>query len=88
MESNLFPTHLNIIFTKVEFMAELTDLIDKIKRYFNFTPLELKSLIISTRLQGNFGKMPNKKIMSPASGLGHKQAGGFAIVACLFVPHI
>ena len=34
------------------------------------------------------GKMPNKKIMSPAGGLGHKQAGGFAIVACLFVPHI
>ncbi|VEL97368.1 hypothetical protein ALT761_02372 [Alteromonas sp. 76-1] len=31
---------------------------------------------------------PNKKIMSPAGGLGHKQAGGFAIVACLFVPHI
>ena len=31
---------------------------------------------------------PNKKIMSPASGLGHKQAGGFAIIACLFVPHI
>tara|TARA_Y100001947_G_scaffold151147_1_gene151024 strand:+ start:306 stop:443 length:138 start_codon:yes stop_codon:yes gene_type:complete len=30
----------------------------------------------------------NKKIMSPAGGLGHKQAGGFAIVACLFVPHI
>jgi hypothetical protein len=30
----------------------------------------------------------NKKIMAPASGLGHKQAGGFAIFACLFVPHI
>ena len=30
----------------------------------------------------------NKKIMSPAGGLGHKQAGGFAIIACLFVPHI
>jgi len=26
--------------------------------------------------------------MSPAGGLGHKQAGGFAIVACQFVPHI
>ena len=33
-------------------------------------------------------KLPNKKIMSPAGGLGHKQSGGFAIIACLFVPHI
>jgi len=30
----------------------------------------------------------NKQIMSPAGGLGHKQAGGFAIISCLFVPHI
>ena len=30
----------------------------------------------------------NKKIMSPAGGLGHKQSGGFAIIAWLFVPHI
>jgi nanoRNase/pAp phosphatase (c-di-AMP/oligoRNAs hydrolase) len=35
-----------------------------------------------------FNNKPNKKIMSPAGGLGHKQAGGFAIIACLFVPHI
>jgi len=28
-------------------MAELTDLIDKIKRYFGFTPLEIRSLIIA-----------------------------------------
>ena len=28
-------------------MAELTDLIDKIKRYFRFTPLEIRSLIIA-----------------------------------------
>ncbi|OES31548.1 hypothetical protein BFV94_2283 [Alteromonas macleodii] len=34
------------------------------------------------------GKSPNKKFMSPAVGLGHKQLGGFAIIACLFVPHI
>jgi len=33
-------------------------------------------------------RSPNKKIMSPAGGLGHKQAGGFAILACQFVPHI
>ena len=25
--------------------------------------------------------------MLPASGLGHKQAGGFAFIACLFVPY-
>ncbi|GEA05228.1 hypothetical protein KUL17_41250 [Alteromonas sp. KUL17] len=31
-------------------------------------------------------KLPNKKIMSPAGGLGHKQADGFPIIACLFVP--
>jgi len=28
-------------------MAELTDLLDKLKRYFKFTPLEIRSLIIS-----------------------------------------
>ena len=33
-------------------------------------------------------KLPNKKIVSPAAGPGHKQAGGFPIIACLFVPHI
>jgi hypothetical protein len=30
----------------------------------------------------------NKKYMSLAGGLGQKQAGGFAVVTCLFVPHI
>jgi len=34
------------------------------------------------------GYAHNKKIMSPAGGLGHKQAGGFAIIASMFVPHI
>ena len=30
----------------------------------------------------------NKKIMSPAGGLGHKQAGGFAIMPYVPVPLI
>jgi len=42
-----FPTHLNIIFSKIKVMGEIVDLKDKIKRYFKFTPLELRSLIIS-----------------------------------------
>ena len=42
-----FPTHLNIIFIQVKFMGEIADMLDKIKRYFKFTPLELRSLIIA-----------------------------------------
>jgi len=40
-------THLNIIFIKVKSMGEIIDLLDKIKRYFKFTPLEIRSLIIA-----------------------------------------
>ena len=39
-------------------------------------------------LQSCINMTYNKQIMSPAGGLGHKQAGGFAIIACLFAPHI
>ena len=47
----------------------------------------LKVILIWETIKAR-AKVANKKIMSPAGGLGHKQAGGFAIVACLFVPHI
>lgn len=39
--------YLNIIFTKVNLMGEIVDMLDKIKRYFKFTPLEIRSLIIA-----------------------------------------
>jgi len=42
------PTHLNIIFTKIKAMGDLADMSDKIKKYFKFTPLELRSLAIAT----------------------------------------
>lgn len=41
------PTYLNIIFIIENSMGEIVDLIDKIKRYFMFTPLEIRSLIIA-----------------------------------------
>ena len=34
------------------------------------------------------GYAHNKKIMSPAGGLGHKQAGGFAIMPHMSAPVI
>jgi|GEM_PF-1998791 hypothetical protein len=44
--------------------------------------------MLLNKLNALAARAHNKKIMSPAGGLGHKQPGGFAIIACLFVPHI
>ena len=44
---SLKPLSLNILFLICLFMAEIVDLVDKIKKYYKFTSYELKGLIIA-----------------------------------------